>query len=114
MADPTEAWEIYEKIERAWWMGDRNARFPGGEDLPSLLSRLKGFFEEVGQLHSGGTTVAVGHGGILRAAISQLFEGADTVEEHMANGSVTRLELERASGQLKSQLVSWGELPPNL
>ncbi len=54
----------------------------------------------------------VGHGGILRAAISHLAEGADAVERHMGNCSITRLEL--TGGKLKGRLVAWGALPPGL
>jgi broad specificity phosphatase PhoE len=57
----------FEAWSRGWWTDPA----PGGESYPQLADRVRSWLDEVMTAHSGGTVVAVAHGGSLRALLAQ-------------------------------------------
>jgi probable phosphoglycerate mutase len=70
------AWQLYDQVLAVWAAGDSAARFPGGEDLTELTTRLRRAITTVTRRVPDGTVVIVSHGGNLRAALAGLTGGA--------------------------------------
>jgi 2,3-bisphosphoglycerate-dependent phosphoglycerate mutase len=71
--DP-EAWQAYHAVLAAWRAGDHATAFPGGEDYPTLVDRLRGALARIAA-GTDGPVLVVGHGGGLRAAVPGLSPG---------------------------------------
>jgi broad specificity phosphatase PhoE len=124
-ADP-QAWESYEQVLAAWQHGDRQVRFPDGEDLDELCLRLRRAVTEVDRLAAasgvtgtaggsgtaGGVGLIVAHAGNLRAALSALT-GAPEPDADLPTGGYATLrvtpEPEPGSGGAgaRLELLTW-------
>jgi probable phosphoglycerate mutase len=89
--DEPEAWADYARVLEAWRSGRPGERFPGGEDLRELQTRLLRGVTAAAALAPGDTVLVVAHGGGLRAALPGLA-GADP-EENLANTALAVIEL---------------------
>jgi broad specificity phosphatase PhoE len=70
---PSDAnWALHDQIYEDWFAGRAEARFPGGEDHPTLLARMATGLREVTRGRSGEWLVVVAHGGILVATVNAL------------------------------------------
>ena len=67
-------WEEYERIDRCWRQGDRDARFPGGESLKDMETRFLPFMSHLSVQHAPASNVLiVSHGGLYRNMLPMLF-----------------------------------------
>ena len=91
-----DAWRLHDEVYHAWLAGRTDAAFAGGESLPALLDRFADALRQIGQHAPDGRAVVVGHGGILRVAIANLFTATPEIMavERIGNCSITEIELD--------------------
>jgi probable phosphoglycerate mutase len=105
-----EAWRIYWQVLAAWQAGDPGARFPGGEDWPTLCARLRRALTAVARESGGARSLVVAHGGNLRAAMPGLT-GDPVPAADMPNCAVAMLQV--APGpETRFHLRHWPPAPP--
>jgi broad specificity phosphatase PhoE len=104
-----EAWRIYWQVLAAWQAGDTAARFPGGEDWPTLCARLRRALTAVVRGSGGARSLVVAHGGNLRAAIPGLT-GDPVPAADMPNCAVATLQV-TPGPQTRVQLRHWPPAP---
>ena len=97
---PLAEWEMKNPVSRRQYSTiDPDFRCKGGETPPAVQARmLKVFWEIVGEVPEGSSTVIVGHGMSLRILINTLLGlGFDTMgrkSEFADNSAVTKIEIE--------------------
>ncbi len=105
-----EAWTLHDEIDRAWVNGVAGAHFPGGEDLPTLLGRFAKGLRAIVERNRDGRSVVVGHGGLMRIGIANLFrDGSTDLTGPVDHCSIIELELELdADGsELSGRVACW-------
>ena len=105
-----EAWALHNEIDRAWVSGVAGATFPGGEDLPTLLGRFARGLHEIGRRNPDGRSVVVGHAGLMRIGLTNLFrDGSIELGGPVGNCSIIELELELepAGAELRGRVACW-------
>lgn len=89
--DLRENWRLHDEIMHEWRTGKPGTRFPGGEDLHILRSRVR---DAIGRILSRTekASVLVSHGGIVAHGVSVIADplGADLDVDH-PNCSISRL-----------------------
>jgi broad specificity phosphatase PhoE len=103
-----EAWRLHDEVYHAWLAGRTDVAFAGGESLPVLLDRFAEAMRHVAQGTPHGRAVVVGHGGILRVAIANLFAATPEIMaiERIGNCSITEIELDVADdGRVGGQVI---------
>ncbi|HEV2128487.1 MAG TPA: histidine phosphatase family protein [Thermomicrobiales bacterium] len=66
-------WDAYERVDRSWQRGDRQACLPGGESLADIDARFLPFMESLAARHAASDRlVIVSHGGLYRVALPGL------------------------------------------
>lgn len=103
-----ELWAQHNAILNAWSDGHPETYFPGGENLPMLLGRLR---EGLGQVLAGkdGRKILIaGHGGVIWFGLRKLCQGVDwsRLATHIDNCSITELDASFIDGQLELRLLS--------
>lgn len=107
---PTAAlWAQHNAIVAAWQGGHPEARFPGGEDYPTLLARVRAGFLDVLRGRQGQKIVIVGHGGIFSFTLRDLCAGVDSdlLNRGIGNCSITVLEAQATGDRLEARIVSY-------
>ena len=103
-----EAWALHDEIDRAWVSGVAGATFPGGEDLPTLLERFGAGLRAIVERNPGGRSVAVGHAGLMRIGLANLFrDGSIELGGPVGNCSIIELELDADGGELRGRVACW-------
>lgn len=103
-----EAWRLHDEVYHAWLAGRTDAAFAGGDSLSTLLDRFADALREVHRLAGDGRAVVVGHGGILRVAIANLFTATPEIlaVERIGNCSITEIQLDVAgNGRVGGQVI---------
>lgn len=104
-----DAWGTYESVVRAWWDGDLDAEFPGGEGYGQVLERLRHGLSEVVLAAGRGPAVVVGHGGIMKAAVADLLPGTTPPQADLAACTISELALRIQDEELTGSLVCWSQ-----
>ena len=103
-----EAWALHNEIDSAWVSGVAGATFPGGEDLPTLLERFAAGLRAIVERNPDGRSAVVGHGGIMRIGITNLFgDGALDLTGPVDNCSIIELELDADGPGLRGRVACW-------
>jgi alpha-ribazole phosphatase len=80
------------ELYRAWMQAPASVRFPGGESLDDLRSRVRGAAAEIRRRHPGEAVAVVGHGGVVRAVLADVLglpdEGFFRLEQSFGGLSV--------------------------
>jgi len=100
------AWNIYAHVLASWSAGQRDVRFPGGENCVELEARLARALERVTEPGGASRSVVVAHGAGLRAALPGLCAAPDPgVDIPTAQFAV--LETRRDQDAIRVGVVSW-------
>lgn len=96
----------------ARWHADPDSAPHGGESLTAVRARAARVLERCAAL--GGITVAVTHGGLIKAALLEVLGlGSGAVWRlEAAPGSVTELHLASTSSSWRVALLNWLPAPP--
>ncbi|MFN8483258.1 MAG: histidine phosphatase family protein [Anaerolineae bacterium] len=104
------SWRIFAQVVNAWWAGDDDAVFPGGEDRHALVARITAGLREATRGRDGETVVVVSHGGnfmnVLRDIVPT-FDLALARETGVSNCSVTRMELTTEGERVEGVIQEW-------
>jgi len=104
--DPA-AWATYTSVLDAWGRGEHGRRFPGGEDLHDLCTRLATALERVARAASGRPAVVVAHGANLRGALPGLT-GLPDPGKDLGTGQFAELEVLVGEGAApRIRLLAW-------
>src|SRR5688500_5437157 len=106
--DPA-SWAIHDEVIARWRLGDRDARFPGGESYHEVFERVDRVVHEVIGLHPDQDVALVAHGGIFTSVLPRLcaVPGYDWSEQlKLGNTAITILRHE--GGELACE--RWGGL----
>ena len=69
-----EGWQEYAGVVRAWREGDHERRVGGGESLPEIVARLKGFLDMLLNDEPDDRRVGlIAHGGLYFTALPHIF-----------------------------------------
>lgn len=101
-----QAWAAYDAVLAAWAVGQRSARFPGGEDHAELCARLRRSLATVAAEAGDGDSLIVAHGASLRAAVPALAGVADPGCD-LATGSVAAFEVSIRAPRPEIRLLAW-------
>lgn len=110
--DLKSAWEFHNTILQAWFDGNPEARFPQGENQHDLVHRMRSALQQAVQGRDGQRILIVGHGGIFRCTIEALCPTSDmSMVRGVAtqNCAYSRLRAGMVNGELRTELLSWGE-----
>lgn len=110
---PTRAlWKQHDAVVAAWQNGHPEASFPGGEDYPSLLGRVRSGLEVVLAGKHGRRIVIVGHGGILTFSLRDLCVDLDpaVLQLGMPNCAITELRGGLVDGTVRLHLVRFADI----
>lgn len=108
-----EAWRLHDAVFHAWLERRSDVAFAGGESLPALLARSTDALREVARRVPQGRAVVVGHGGILRISIANLFLDSFDVAtvERIGNCSITEMSVEvGADGAIVGRVIGCGRV----
>lgn len=106
-----ENWALHDQVLEAWYQGNLEARFPGGEDFLTLRHRLRAGFQRVVDGKTDYNIVVAGHGGLFRATVYDLCTNIDPDklrDRLLHNCSITEILAGRYDSRLESELVRWG------
>jgi broad specificity phosphatase PhoE len=106
----TEAWEEHNQVIGAWFTGDPERRFPGGENYYELLARMQAGLAQVLDGLQDHNLVIVGHGGIFTFTLPHFCpqvtpEDLRYVENH--NCSITEILMHNENGRLQGELIRY-------
>jgi broad specificity phosphatase PhoE len=107
--DDPEAWGIYHQVLAAWRTGRREVSFPDGENQVQLATRLRRALTTVARGRDG-ISLAVAHGGNLRAALPSLT-GAPDPGHDLPTGGLATLRFTPERPQSPLQLLTWPPTP---
>jgi broad specificity phosphatase PhoE len=105
-----ELWAFHNRIVDAWFSGQPEVAFPGGENYVTLRDRVRAALQQIVDGKDGRNLIIVGHGGSLSAAIRELCPTLDAGRfRHRPthNCSITELAVEQRNGRLQGELIAW-------
>jgi broad specificity phosphatase PhoE len=108
--DLTEAWKINYQVTDAWWAGQPEKPFPGGENRTNLWARMQAGLTQISEGKSGRNLVVIGHGGLFTFTVEYLCPQDDFswLEESVNyNCSISEVTLNQHNGSLCGRLVRW-------
>ncbi|MFN8498558.1 MAG: histidine phosphatase family protein [Anaerolineae bacterium] len=104
------SWRTFAGVVTAWWAGDDDAAFPGGEDRHALVARIARGLREATRGRDGETVVIVSHGGNLMNVLRDIcptFDLARARATGVANCSITRLALTTEGDRVAGVIHEW-------
>jgi broad specificity phosphatase PhoE len=109
--EPTdEAWAAHDRIFEAWFAGEYDLYFPGGENLRGLHERMRRGIRDVVARRDGEQVVIVCHGGILLASVADLCPEVDVAplaSLPIPNCAITAIEMTAEGDTLHGRLLAW-------
>ena len=109
-SDLAEAWKINYQITDAWWAGQSETPFPGGENRTALWARMQAGLTHITENKSGRNLAVIGHGGLFTFTAEYLCPQDDfswLKERVNHNCSISEVILEQRNGSLHGSLVRW-------
>lgn len=106
--DPA-SWAIHDEVCARWRIGDREARFPGGESFEEVFERVHRVVHEAIGLHPDEDVALVAHGGIFTSVLPRLCAVPDydwSAQLKLGNTAITILRHD--GGELACE--RWGGL----
>ncbi len=106
-----ENWAFYHRITNAWFAGNSEIAFPGGESYVTMWERWRRGLVQVLGDKSDQNVLLVGHAGIFIATLRDMCPelGEDWLKNAACyNCSITALEVELYDGNPRGKLVTWG------
>ena len=107
-----ELWAFHDRIIEAWFNGQPEIAFPGGDSYVTLRNRVRAALQQIIAGKDGRNLVIVGHGGNLSAVISELCPHLDANRFRRRpthNCSITELAVEQRNGHLHAELIAWAD-----
>ena len=102
-----QAWEIYLHVAHAWYAGDHDRAYPGGEDFHQVLARLRAALTRALDHPPGSRVLVVAHDGLIRAALPALCPGTAPPVTGLPKCGVAKLSIHAAPAGLACTLLSW-------
>lgn len=101
-----DSWGIHDAVLDAWDRDERDIRFPGGESLAELVTRVRRALEHIARSYQPGPVLACAHGGNIRSAIADLSGQPPGGE--LRNAETVRLDV-RSVGEagVDVRLIEW-------
>ena len=108
-----ESWGEHNRIVHAWFNGQNDESFPGGENYYQLLERFRDGLRLVTQGKEGKRIVIAGHGGMFTRTLRDICPGLDITpllsrENH--NCSITPLELTTEGENVTGKMLQWASI----
>ena len=105
-----ENWARHDAIIAAWFDGQPETAFPGGENYVTLWERMRSGVAQIVAHKTGQNMIIVGHGGIFTFTLKDLCRNIDLqwlskTANH--NCSITEILIALRNGQLAGELVAW-------
>ena len=111
-AVPTpENWSYHDQVLIQWWMGQREVRFPAGENGLELSERLRRGLSKVLSGRDNQNILICAHSGCILFSLMDLLPGEDIsslLDQELCNGGIAEFVMEVREGQLLASLVTWG------
>lgn len=104
-----ELWKQHNAIVKSWMDGHPELRFPGGEDLYTLLNRARAGYMQILAGKQSRNIVIVAHGGIFRFTLQHLFALVDPaiLNQGTPNCAITEVEAQVTGDHLEGRLISF-------
>lgn len=105
-----ELWAYHNSIIDAWFDGQPERCFPGGEDYFTMWGRMRSAVAEALAGRTNQNIIVVGHGGIFTFTMKDLCRNIDvawlrTMKNH--NCAITEIMFDPTSDNLQGELISW-------
>lgn len=110
MPPTRENWAWHDRITDAWFAGNHDLSFPGGEDYNNLLRRLRSGLAAITANKTGKNIVVVGHGGIFTRTIQDICPAVDIQEvlnKPNYNCAIIEIELTTNGSNVVGILKQW-------
>ena len=105
-----ETWARHNQIVDAWWQGQREVGFPGGENQEELWQRMRAGLDIILDGNDGQTILIVLHGGILTFTLKEFCPQVDLAWLRQAvnhNCSISEIWVNKQGSAWQGQLISW-------
>ncbi len=107
-----ENWALHIRITDAWHHGEKEARFPGGENYIELWTRYEAGLKSVLEGKDEKNILIAGHGGLFVHTLADLCGNTTTWEEDLSinhNCSITEVLVSYSGNRLNGELVRWAD-----
>ena len=108
-----ELWHGHNQLLMAWFAGEHDRAFEGGESYTDLWRRAQAGYAQVLADVPNGSAVIVAHGGLFTLTIKDLcvnFDPAVIRARANHNCSVSAVEAWLEDGQVRATLVDWANV----
>lgn len=107
-----ETWHRHNQVIAAWFQGDLERGFTGGENGLDLRVRFEHALNQMLNGRDGQHLVVVGHGGQFTFALPQLCPQVDLLvllHRPNQNCSISKILVQRKNGTWEGELLSWSD-----
>ena len=108
-----ELWQGHNQLLLAWFAGEHDRAFEGGESYNDLWRRAQAGFSQVLAEVPQGRAVIVAHGGLFTLTLKDLCQDFDLAilrSRANHNCSVSEVEARLAGNQIQATLVDWANV----
>lgn len=108
-----ELWHGHNQILLAWFTGQHDLTFEGGESYDDLWRRAQAGYAQVLAAVPLGRAIIVAHGGLFTLTIKDLcqnFDAATIRAKANHNCSISEVDACLAGGQVRATLVDWANV----
>lgn len=108
-----ELWHGHNQLLLAWFAGEHDRAFEGGESYNDLWRRAQAGFSQVLAEVPQGRAVIVAHGGLFTLTLKDLCQNFDPVlirAKANHNCSVSAVEAQLVDGRVQATLVDWANV----
>jgi broad specificity phosphatase PhoE len=112
MPPTAPTWDIHNQIIAQWFEGNFSARFPEGDDYPSLWRRFQHGLNLALKGREDQHVMIVGHSGMFTMVMSAFCPHEKTEDIHSVenkNCSVTTIQADRMKGAYIGRLIKWAD-----
>lgn len=107
-----EIWEVHDRIVANWFNGNPDMHFPGGENYPEMLERMRRGLSGVVAGKDGRNILIVAHAAIISFPLKDLCDNVDPVwlfQQRNQNCSITEIEAAIIDGNFKARLLTFAK-----
>lgn len=105
---------FYHEVINDWFFGNKERKYPGGENFYQLLNRFKAGLTEITRGKTNKNFVIVSHYGALTSTLPWLCRNIDPRSFHktkkgvtMKNCAITEIELKKTGDDLEGIMKNW-------
>ena len=107
-----ENWALHHRITEAWHHGEKDVRFPGGENYIEFWARYHAGLRLVLDGKDEKNILIVGHGMLFVHTLVDLCDNVTNLDDDlniMHNCSITEVRVTISNGKLNGELVRWAD-----